>query len=390
VTEVLMPKAAADLSFFDAEPLLGMVATALVALSRRRFPGEPVYSDNIQNAYNHLVLRCLREHVTPPVSVPAMVEWAAKVPVHRWPLNLPAEYAVPERFLVDRDTRTPTQSCYEWTIKSNNAAAEKFENLLIAEVLEECRRRKSPESYTAFRELLITKPTLTDTQLLAATTEDILLVPLYDAIKRCYDVVPAALRRSGVYTKCARCGCLLVPIGSRGFRCELDRCRRDNGGTAGEAIAPGAGPLRQLARPLRMFITGPGLAETELRDRLEALGAGLVVQMWPNYDAYDLRVVFPDNRVWAIDVKDRTDPYLLGRSTKPFRSDPPFDRAFLVVPEYRFAEREDYRRAFERGLPEDLNPRIRLLTDAELVRMVRNAIRGFRTADEKEKGQHGA
>ena len=50
------PVASADLDFFDGEPLLRIIASALVDLSRRQAPGDPVYSDVVQRAFNHLVL----------------------------------------------------------------------------------------------------------------------------------------------------------------------------------------------------------------------------------------------------------------------------------------------------------------------------------------------
>ena len=48
------------------------------ALSRRQAPGDPVYEDRVQRAYNHLVLHCMRNGSEPPASVPDMVTWAAR------------------------------------------------------------------------------------------------------------------------------------------------------------------------------------------------------------------------------------------------------------------------------------------------------------------------
>ena len=47
------------------------VATAIVVLSRRQAPGDPVYEDRVQRAYNHLVLHCMHGGAEPPASVPA-------------------------------------------------------------------------------------------------------------------------------------------------------------------------------------------------------------------------------------------------------------------------------------------------------------------------------
>lgn len=133
--------------------------------------------------------------------------------------------------------------------------------------------------------------------------------------------------------------------------------------------------LYQLNRPLRMFITGPGLAETDLESEL--IRRGLRPTMWPNFDAYDLRITLPRGRVWAVDVKDRANPALLGRSALPLRDDPPYDEGFLVVPQYRFDEREDYGRVFAHHQRDDLAGAVDLISDTELLaRVDRELARG--------------
>ena len=379
--------ARADLSFFDGEPLLRIIATALVQLSRQQSPGTPVYDDTVQRAFNHLVLLCLRRGVAPPGSVPDMVSWAARLPLREWPLDLPEELVADGERLVDRDTRTPTQACVEWAVTARDPAAEQFENLLLEEALTACRAAASPASYTAFRKLLITQPVLTGTEL-ALLAADLDLGILHEIIKRSYEPATAAYRREGQYALCKRCSCLLVPVRD-GLRCELDRCRRDGRASVARMIdAHADGGVYQLARPLRMFITGPGLAETDLETDLVAMG--LRPEMWPNFDAYDLRITFPDQRVWAIDVKDRANPALLGRTARPFRAEPRYDRAFLVVPAYRFVDREDYARVFERRLAPELAGRIELLSDEAFVRTVRARLRGPRSTSAKREGDADA
>jgi pPIWI_RE three-gene island domain Y/REase associating with pPIWI_RE len=370
-----MPRltATADLSFFTGEPLLRMIATALVELSRRATPGDPVYSDNVQSAYNHVVLACLLRGEQPPASVPGLVQWAGDKPLRSWPLDLPEEYLAPGLRLVDADTRTPTQICLELAVPATDAASEQFENLLMEEALDTSRSARSPETYTAFRRLLISSPALSGIQL-AQLAGDLDLAPLYEVIKRCYEPASAAYVREGKFVTCSRCGCLLIPIKPAGYRCELDRCRRDGRPAVGRVYGENElGGLLQLTRPLRMFITGPGLAETDLEQDLAVLG--LNAEMWPNFDAYDLRITFQDGRVWAIDVKDRVNPALLGRGAKGLRPDPPYDRAFLVVPGYRFEEREDYGRVFDSHRPDELKGHLDLVTDMELLRLAGRTLR---------------
>lgn len=351
----------------DDTTLLRTVATAIAQLSRRQSPGDPVYEDGVQRAYNHLVLRCLRAGTEPPASVPDLVTWASRAPVGEWP----GSDLQGDELLVDGATRAPTQYCLEWALPVADAPAELFENRVIEDALAACRAARSPASYTAFRRLLITRPTLTAAEL-AALAAQIDLMPVFEVIRRCYEPVPAAYLRKSQFQLCGRCGCLLIPLRDGGYRCELDRCRADGGTILGPALTATT-PVLQLSRPLRVFITSPGLAETDLEKTLRK--AGLAPEMWPQFDAYDLRVPFPDGTAWAVDVKDWASPSLLGARTTELRADPPHDRAFIVVPAYRFQVREDYARAFRHALAPGLRDRITVCSDHSFVRQARREFR---------------
>ena len=105
----------------DGVGLVRTVATALVRLSRWRDVGGRVYADGVQRAYNHLVLRAIACGGEPPASVPDMVTWAGRTPLAQWPTGLQPQ-ALGEAgldggdFLVDAETRTPTQVCFEWAM----------------------------------------------------------------------------------------------------------------------------------------------------------------------------------------------------------------------------------------------------------------------------------
>jgi hypothetical protein len=355
------------------EGLLCQIASALACLSRQRTAPNPVYPAKVQNAYNRLVLHCLRRGDEPPGSVPQMVRWACERPLTDWPLRLSPDTFPGASLLVDPDTRLPHQFCLEWEVSAADPAAELFENERIREALAVCRAAKAPQAYTAFRALLTSRPVLTGSELVLLGGDPDCGMLLHDVIKRCYEPVPASYLRRGTYRQCARCRCLMVPLLHGGHRCELDRCRRDGTSDEGMPLSADKGGVFQLSRPLRMFITSPGLAETDLQTALEEK-FGITAEMWPNYDAYDLRVPLPGRRHWAVDVKDRVNPVLLARSLKPFRNDPPYDRAFLVVPRYRFRDNEAYGRQFRRNLQENLADRVTLLDDGAFLRLVADEI----------------
>ncbi|GIG65165.1 restriction endonuclease-related protein [Phytomonospora endophytica] len=338
--------------------LLHLLASAFVDLSEREAPGEPVYSLQVQRAYNLLVLACLRAKVEPPASVPALVRLAATAAPSEWGLGLDLS-----ELLIDPVTRTPTDACREWHLPYPDPLAERHENEIMLTALTRCREAEDPGAYVAFRRLLVERPVLTGAEL-----DDLLgdfeLFLLADLLPSVYLPATAAHRGpSGDFAICAGCGCLLRPAAG-GWACELDRCRDRGAARVGSALSAARRP-HQLTAPMRLFITGPGLVEIDLERLLT--GLGLTVEMWPAFDAYDVRVTFPDGTVWAIDAKDRADARLLARTLPPPVRLPAWNRFFLVVPDRRLTGRIDYRERFRRHCRPEVAAELTMCGVTELV-----------------------
>lgn len=320
----------------DEPSFIAGLAEAVQRLAYTEVPGKAAYDNVVQRAYNHFVLRTLTaEGYRTPGSVPEMIDIIAGTPVREW---LPGSES--EAVLLHDDTRSPTQECAELIVGNKiDPMGEKFEHQVIGQVLDACREARSPESYVAFRRLLIGRPTLTQAEQVAEFGR-LELMPVRDILADCYVHAPAHLRRGGEYAQCARCGCLLRPVREDEWRCDLDRCRttKTKVGRLIDASTPGG--VFHLKLPLRTFITGPGLFEIELERAM--LKRGLDVEMWPEYDTYDLLITFPDHARWAVDVKDYANPGMLGRRFTDIPQSPPRDRAFLVVPDYRYTADKQY------------------------------------------------
>jgi hypothetical protein len=94
-------------------------------------------------------------------------------------------------------------------------------------------------------------------------------------------------------------------------------------------------------------------------------------------DAYDLRLTFPGQEVWAIDVKDWASPYRLAETVKPFRTFPTWDRAFFVFPDRYKNKHRNYLEAF-RSRCVYLNERIQAVFESDLVAAARQKLRGVK------------
>ncbi|MFB9676067.1 pPIWI_RE_Y domain-containing protein [Streptosporangium vulgare] len=365
----------ADWSAHAGVPLLQTLATAVLRLADMTdleaftlpYPAEA------QRALDRTALACLLRGAHPPGSVPELLAWCRTRPVEDWPLDLPQDAFGPDDLLIDPVSGKPTQLCHEWWTRARDSAAEHYDRTVISSAMRLCREHEAPESYTAFRRLLVERPVLTGGDMFEVAT-DLLLYPVRELVEQIYQRVPDSFCRDGAYVTCARCLTLLVPLTDGGWWCERDRCRRQGQPPPGRTLrADETGALWQLSRPLRQFVTGPGRAEAYLERELRALR--LPVEMWPGFDAYDLRITFPDGWVWAVDVKDWAHPGLLGQAATEVRQQPPYDEACWVVPRYRVDARPDYLRVYARnrtpaagGLP--------LLTDRQLVAAAHARLRG--------------
>lgn len=346
-------------------PLLRTLAAAVIQLADTtglhafRLP----YPAEAQRALDRTVLSCLLRGADPPHSMAGLLDWCHERPILDWPIDLPPDAAGPEDRLIDPDTGEPTDLCHDWWTHDRDNAAAHYDREIVHSAQRLCREQEDPDAYAAFRELLVTRPVLTSAESFEIST-DLYLEPVRALLDRCYQPVPLGYGRNGEFATCARCRTLLSPTVDDDWKCERDRCRRQGPASVGRRFQEEeASGLITLVRPLRQFVTSPGQAEITLRDMLRRLR--LKVEMWPGYDAYDLRVTFPDGLVWAIDVKDWAHPGLLGRSAQPVRPDPPYDEAFWVVPQYRVRERGDYLEVFVRNRPPGAE-NLRLLTDVQI------------------------
>lgn len=356
-------------------PLLRTIATAVVKLAdtTNLQSFSLPYDAEAQRALNRTALACLLQQAQPPASLPDLLHWCRTRALEDWPLDLPLDSFGPDDYLIDRESGEPTQLCHEWWVQGKDSAAAQYDRRVVRRAMQLCREASSPESYTAFRRLLVNQPVLTSADQFELAT-DLYLEPVRSLLSDIYEPVPAGYLRDGAYTTCHRCFTLLTPLVDGGWWCERDQCRSRGPAPRGRTlVAEEVGELCHLARPLRQFVTGPGRAEVELEQRLRDLR--LSVEMWPGFDAYDLRITFPDGHVWAIDVKDWAHPGLLGRAARVVRPEPPYDEACWVVPQYRVDARHDYLGAYARGRQPSAAG-LRLLTDNELVAAAAARLRG--------------
>lgn len=325
----------------EDELVLSLIATGLILLAEQVNRGEPFgypYPKPLQRGMDKLAVLRLRRGQAPPLSITELIEWCQS-PLQQWELELPDGVIGSHDCLLDGSR--PTNVCESWACASADVEAELSESQYMKSLLEICQASRDPAMYTAFRRLLVERPVLGAMEFQVELANPA-FHRLAEHLRAGYQEAPTTCLFEGYYLKCGTCGNLLVRTRKGTPTCENERCNIRAGGGP-ERIA-GREQLVWLKRSLRRFIAAPGQAELRLFNALEA--RRLRVELWPQYDAYDLRIVFADGSAWAVDVKDWANPVLLARSVGHFPTEPVWSRAFYVFPDERRRERGDYARAF--------------------------------------------
>lgn len=325
----------------DQVSLLSNLARGLVAIYDAGLNGFQIrspYPVPLERGMHQLAAHQIAVGESPVTGLQEVFD-LARQPLKTWGLDFDETLiGVGSDALIVRDK--PTDLCLEWA--SEEDAEAYLQSEIMREVFDLCIDQDIPDSYTAFRELLIRHQVLTalERQRLKRQPE---LKPLRDILMRAYRPAPRSATENGQYWLCARCGGLMLRDRT-GFSCENMRCAgfgRNGSLSADEDVL-------WLEGGLRRYISRPGLPEIELQEQLESME--LTVTLWPAFDAYDLHVVVND-LVWAVDVKDWSNPYLLGsklaKKAIPAPQNWVWNRAFYVFPDERARVQRDYLRAFE-------------------------------------------
>ncbi len=364
----------------STEIIVRLIASGLINLfqahERTGEPSQANYSPKLQRGLDRLVALCLLKGKTPPQGVPDLLNLCER-PFIEWPLpDLPEDIHPQETLLCNH---LPSFFCEDYARSDRDIEAALSEERFMQQVFLECAGYP-PRIYTSLRELLVMKPVLTGSEFLSYYMRPPLNT-VADLVKEAYEEAPAFLSHKGVYRCCPECGNLLMYSLDKGWVCRDESCSTEHvreGQDVREIPSNGEDKVYRLKHALRRYVAAPGRVELRLREKLVKLNSGglrFTVELWPNVDAYDLRLTFPDREVWAVDVKDWASPYSLAERVKPFRTNPPWDHAFFVFPDRHKKARRNYLEAF-RSRCIYLNERIEALFESDLVAVVREKLRG--------------
>lgn len=325
--------------------LLPLIARGLTLLARQCEAGKPLHTPfphDWQRSLNLLAAECFQRGIDPPGHSQALIAWC-KHPLHTWPVRFELPTHLLEEALLDAADQ-PTRLCRELAdlVKGGDAEREFCESLL-GKIRHMAQVRQQQQAYVALRRLLIEHAVLSQMEVIAAANSTKLSLFGTD-LHELYERVPAAAIIDGQVHLCGHCGWTLIQRDGR-WLCGGEYCavltQNFTRGTRTLAM-PTVGELLRVRRAIRDYIVAPGQAEVQLFQALEQLG--IPAELWPGYDAYDLRIPLGGGEIWGVDVKDWTYAHLLARRLDPLPQEEPwsYTQGFYAIPDTRTDQNPTY------------------------------------------------
>lgn len=266
-----------------------------------------------------------------------------------------------EKFIIDG---IPTDFCYEMVIDAFDVEGE-TEQRVILEIKNEFKAYGKEDDYKNFRVFLIKNPIAArkkiDDFILNNSKYDSKVKKIYARIYEFYEDIPEHYINNNTIEVCNYCGwTVLNKFADK--HCISDYCKA-NRGLEKSKITPYSEELQRVKKGVMRYISLPGIPEVEIKEKIENLG--LEVILYPNFDKYDLEVIFSDCK-WALDVKDYGNPYNLVNKVTEFEANS-CQKSFIVIPNKRLSLNKDYRyiinaeepKGFEYIIERDLIKKIR-------------------------------
>lgn len=162
----------------------------------------------------------------------------------------------------------------------------------------------SDDEYSLVRSFIIERPVCSAENLRSFKMKYPNRSDIAQILEFSYQTMPA-----DVY-KCPTCGWTMSFHGKQAYCCNRSCVKgvvtRDSLERFDESIS------YRLKRGIMRYFAIPGKIELKIKNISETLGAK--AELWPDKDKYDIKIIFPNGLIWAIDAKTNVNPYTLAKA----------------------------------------------------------------------------
>lgn len=320
-------------------PTLEQISAGLIRVKAKQKPLYP-YPPDLQMGYDKVVLAFLMSGKPDlaPASVPEFYELCEQ-PLSEWGVEIDDEIDSDESLLFFNE---PTELAIELAEAFGGSVLSQEQGKIAAKLLQHCHSHpQGVQIYTNFRRFIVEHPVLSNQEFVEAKGNFGLGVGLSELLDECYEPIPRCYELEENFYACPYCYAL-AGIDAQKQVIANSSCNRCPPGRRLKRKIKLPDNCLKLKRSIERFWFYPGRAEIQLYQKL--VDIGLDVKLYPECDSYDIKIKFNDGEVWALDLKDYSNPYLLVRNLgdEPIPSEPEWNVAYIVIPAERKKDRPAY------------------------------------------------
>jgi hypothetical protein len=320
-------------------PTLEQISAGLIRVKAKQKSLYP-YPHDLQMGYDKVVLAFLmgERPELAPASIPEFYELCEQ-PLSEWAVEVDDEIDSSESLLFFGE---PTELAIELAEAFGGSVLSQQQAKIATALLQHCHSHpQGVQIYTKFRRFIVEHPVLSNHEFLEAKGSFGLGVGLSDLLDECYEPIPSCHEFEGNFYACPYCYAI-AGINQQKQVIANSSCNRCPPGRRLKRKIKLSDSSLKLKRGIERFWFYPGRAEIQLYQKL--VDIGLDVELYPECDSYDIRIKFNDSEVWALDLKDYSNPYLLVRNlgNEPIPSEPEWNIAYIVIPAERKKDRPAY------------------------------------------------
>lgn len=217
-----------------------------------------------------------------------------------------------------------------------------LEDSHFRKLFDECRLVNDAKSYTAIRYFLNKNPYHYD---FYAIENPAWNESFNKLVSRCYERIPqACIRGTGkqrYIVTCPHCAWPLLWNQLGEARCHEDGACAEiyqlgDYSDYEEHRQPYQDGMIRTKEGIQRFVVAPEVSLIQVYETLKSQNF-IQAELYPNLDSYDLLLILPNGKRWAVDLKDWKSAVTLavGLRENTFRFLPEWDSAFYVFPDYR-------------------------------------------------------
>jgi hypothetical protein len=327
----------------------------------------------------------------------------AHSPISTWyPLAVPSEFNPSQSLLYDMRLSEEAEDYYlemmerlEISSFQEDVPQSAFDNLQMQKFQTRLRdmadKQAAQSLYEEVRLFLITRSWTTSEELRLQSPN------IHEELKHFYALIPEFPVKT--LRECERCGLLVWRNGQwKGIKRLY--CSDHAADSPYIHEIPKQRQLYRLTEGAHLRVFIPGRIELALFEFAEAMQTKypdqlLSFERYPGIDTYDLRLVFEDGEVWAVDAKDQAFPKRLAPQIRPpyDEGDLAYNRSFFVLPDRRMQE-EGYQPDLEReikrlfgSLSKKLGIRSLSAFETQVEEKLKSLSKGSRSKSKHQKGK---